>query len=213
MNGVSANDFLVIYSDFKRSATYQQVTKTTDFNGNETSVYDNATADIVFFLEENRYLFDVQGLTEVGDAYLMCPAAGLALTYNGLKVTGGNNGDMTGFYANDGISDGYMSYKRTDGLAFIYSMNCLLPLPSGRKYCIGATKGGAPLYTTITNDLTETFTEFGGAHTATAITTATIIPQRYDKVSIDGENYVIETVLRRHVTTVDMCYFAVLFKV
>ena len=71
--GVTNEDFDQILNDLKRTVSYQEVTKTVDpQTGDEILVYGSAAdKSVVFFLEENRYLFDKEGLVEVGDAYIM----------------------------------------------------------------------------------------------------------------------------------------------
>ena len=73
--GETSADFTQILNDFSRTLSYKIVTKTTDpLTGAETSSFgtaDNVSA--IFFKEDNRYLFDKEGLLEVGDAYIICP--------------------------------------------------------------------------------------------------------------------------------------------
>jgi hypothetical protein len=73
--GVSANDFLEIHSDFKRTISYEAVTKTIDpITGDEVLVYATAEdKEVIFFLEDKRFQFDKEGLVELGDAYIMTP--------------------------------------------------------------------------------------------------------------------------------------------
>jgi hypothetical protein len=78
--GVSSDDFAQILEDFKRTLTYYVSTKTTDsLTGDETETFATAVElEAIFFLNENRWLFDKEGLTEVGDAYIMVvPSVGI----------------------------------------------------------------------------------------------------------------------------------------
>lgn len=72
---ITSDDFTAILADMTRTVSYQEVTKTVDpVTGDEILVYGTAAdKGVVFFLEENRYLFDKEGLIEVGDAYIMSP--------------------------------------------------------------------------------------------------------------------------------------------
>lgn len=74
-DGISTDDFTQIFNDFKRSVTYKVVTKTVDgMTGQETTSYATpAAVNLIFFLEENRFIFDKEGLLQVGDAYIMAP--------------------------------------------------------------------------------------------------------------------------------------------
>jgi hypothetical protein len=80
-DGVSTNDFAQILSDFGRTLSYKVVTKTTDgMTGDETSTYASASnITAVFFKNDTRYLFDKEGLLQVGDAYI------IAATTSGIK--------------------------------------------------------------------------------------------------------------------------------
>ena len=71
--GVRVDDFNQIASDFNRVVSYKVVTKTTDpMTGSEITSYATAVdKSVIFFLEENRFLFDKEGLVEVGDAYIL----------------------------------------------------------------------------------------------------------------------------------------------
>jgi len=73
--GVSTDDFNQIYSDFKRTVSYSVVTITHDaITGSETTTFAAASnKDVIFFLNETSYMFDLQGLTQVGDAYIIAP--------------------------------------------------------------------------------------------------------------------------------------------
>jgi hypothetical protein len=115
--GVTSGDFDQIHSDFARTVSYQVVTKTINpTTGDETSSYSTSSnVDAIFFLQDKKYIFDKEGLLEVGDAYL------IAKTSVGIK--------------------------------------------------------------------------------------------RYDKFTIDTQTYIIENVIRRHVTSVAMQDYAVCFKV
>lgn len=89
-DGVVASDFTQILTDFGRVVSYKVVTKTTDpITGSETSTYASASnVTCIFFLEQNRYIWDKDGLLEVGDAYIIAaPAVGIK-RYDQLTVDG-----------------------------------------------------------------------------------------------------------------------------
>jgi hypothetical protein len=87
--GVSSSDFAQILSDFSRTLSYQVVTKTTDGTGNETDTFATASnVSAVFFLEENRFIFDKQGLVEVGDAYILCATTVGIKRYDRFTISG-----------------------------------------------------------------------------------------------------------------------------
>ena len=88
--GVTTNDFTQIATDFNRVVSYSVVTKTTDpLTGTELSSYATAgNVSLVFFLEENRYIFDKEGLLEVGDAYVMAPTTTGIKRYDRFTVDG-----------------------------------------------------------------------------------------------------------------------------
>ena len=73
MSITSQDDFDQILSDLKRTVSYLVLTKTIDpVTGDEIMTYAaGADKSVIFFLEENRYVFDKGGLVEVGDAYIM----------------------------------------------------------------------------------------------------------------------------------------------
>lgn len=88
--GVATDDFSQIYSDFKRTVSYKIVTKTTDpMTGSETSSFGSANnVDVIFFLNENRWMFDKEGLLEMGDAYIMAPTSTGIARYDQFTVDG-----------------------------------------------------------------------------------------------------------------------------
>lgn len=87
--GVSTNDFTQILNDFKRTISYQVVTITPDGMGNETTVFAAASnVDLIFFLEENRYLFNMEGLVQVGDAYILAPITTGIKRYDRITIGG-----------------------------------------------------------------------------------------------------------------------------
>ena len=71
--GVVAGDFNQIHNDMKVTVSYQVVTKTIDpITGDEILTYANASnVDLIFFNNENKYIFDKDGLLKVGDAYII----------------------------------------------------------------------------------------------------------------------------------------------
>jgi hypothetical protein len=88
--GVSTNDFTQIYNDFSRVLSYKVVTKTTDpTSGSETSSFATAVdKTMIFFKEDCRYLFDKEGLLQVGDAYVMAPTATGIKRYDQFTIDG-----------------------------------------------------------------------------------------------------------------------------
>lgn len=89
MTGVSTNDFTQIMSDFARTVSYEVVTKTTDFSGSETTSFATAAnQSLIFFLQDNRFVFDKEGLLEVGDAYIIAPIALGIKRYDRITVDG-----------------------------------------------------------------------------------------------------------------------------
>ena len=87
--GVSTNDFSQILADFTRTVSYKVVTKTTDGLGSETSSFGSAANQgVVFFKEDTRYLFDKDGLLQVGDAYIMAATSVGIKRYDQFTVDG-----------------------------------------------------------------------------------------------------------------------------
>ena len=74
-SGVNIDDFAQILSDYGRVVSYKVVTITQDaITGSETTSFATAgNVTVVFFLEDNRYIWDKEGLLEVGDAYIIAP--------------------------------------------------------------------------------------------------------------------------------------------
>lgn len=86
---VTPNDFSQIFNDFKRTTSYEVVTISDDGMGNETNDYAAATnVDLIFFKEELRYMFDTQGLLEVGDAYVLVPVSTGIKRYDKFTIGG-----------------------------------------------------------------------------------------------------------------------------
>ena len=73
--GITAGDFTQILNNLKRTVSYSVMSKTIDpMTGDELLTYAaGVDRQVVFFIEENRYLFDKEGLLEVGDAYIQTP--------------------------------------------------------------------------------------------------------------------------------------------
>jgi hypothetical protein len=71
--GVVSDDFDQILTDMGRTISYKVVTRSTNpETGEETTAFATATDQtVVFFLQENRYVWDKEGLLEVGDAYII----------------------------------------------------------------------------------------------------------------------------------------------
>jgi hypothetical protein len=74
-NGVSVSDFNYILSDMGRTISYKKCTRTTDImTGSETTTFATASnVTVIFFLEENKFIWDKEGLLSVGDAYIIAP--------------------------------------------------------------------------------------------------------------------------------------------
>ena len=91
-DGVVIGDFTQVLADMGRSVSYQVVTITQDaMTGKEITTFATAAPQtIVFFLEENRYVWDKQGLLEVGDAYIIAPTSLGIKRYDRLTVDGEN---------------------------------------------------------------------------------------------------------------------------
>lgn len=75
--GVKAEDFDCIMGNMKRTVSFQAVTRSQDaMTGEETTVFAAASdVEMIFFLEANRFIWDKEGLVEVGDAYVMAPTS------------------------------------------------------------------------------------------------------------------------------------------
>lgn len=88
--GVVIDDFNQILADFTRTVSYKVVTKTVDaVTGDETSTYATASdVSLVFFKEDTRYIFDKEGLLQVGDAYIMAPTTTGIKRYDQFTVDG-----------------------------------------------------------------------------------------------------------------------------
>jgi hypothetical protein len=57
--------------------------------GNETSTFATASnIDMVFFEEDTRYLFDKEGLVQVGDAYILAPITTGIKRYDQFTISG-----------------------------------------------------------------------------------------------------------------------------
>ena len=73
--GITTNDFSQIISDMGVTVSYSVVTITRHpVTGDETTTFATASDQtVIFFLEQNRYIWDKEGLLEVGDAYIIAP--------------------------------------------------------------------------------------------------------------------------------------------
>lgn len=71
--GVVSGDFQQILNDMGVTLSYSVVTRTNNpITGEETTTFAAATdVTAVFFLNENKYIWDKEGLLEVGDAYII----------------------------------------------------------------------------------------------------------------------------------------------
>lgn len=88
--GVSTDDFTQILTDMGRTVSYKVVTKTNNAEtGTEVTTFAAAgDKTMIFFLEENRWVWDKEGLLEVGDAYIIAPIATGIKRYDQLTVDG-----------------------------------------------------------------------------------------------------------------------------
>ena len=88
--GVVVGDFNQILSDHGRVVSYKAVTRTQDaITGEETTTFAAAANQtVVFFLEENRFIWEKEGLTEVGDAYIIAPTTLGIKRYDQFTVDG-----------------------------------------------------------------------------------------------------------------------------
>lgn len=89
-DGVVAADFTQILNDMGRTLSYRVATKTTDgMTGEETTSYATAgNVTAIFYLEENRYIWDKEGLLEVGDAYIIAPTTAGIKRYDRFSIDG-----------------------------------------------------------------------------------------------------------------------------
>ena len=89
-DGVSTNDFTQILADEGRIVSYKVVTISNDpSTGTETTTYAaGADQTVIFFLQENRYIWDKEGLLEVGDAYIIAPTTLGIKRYDQVTVDG-----------------------------------------------------------------------------------------------------------------------------
>lgn len=88
--GVAVDDFNQIAADFNRTVSYQVVTRTQDpITGDETTTFANASnKSVIFFLTQNKYVFDKSGLLQVGDAYIIAPTTMGIARYDRFTVDG-----------------------------------------------------------------------------------------------------------------------------
>ena len=88
--GVSVDDFQQILADMGRTVSYKVVTRSQDsITGSETTTFA-AAVDVtaIFFLNENKYIWDKEGLVAVGDAYLIVPITFGAKRYDQVTIDG-----------------------------------------------------------------------------------------------------------------------------
>lgn len=88
--GVSTDDFDQILDDMGRVVSYKVVTKTQDaITGEETTTFAAASNQtVIFFVEENRFIWDKEGLLEVGDAYIIADTDLGIKRYDQLTIDG-----------------------------------------------------------------------------------------------------------------------------
>ena len=89
-DGVSSDDFGYILADMGRTVSYEVVTKTTDaITGQEISTFATAVnKTVVFFLEQEKWMWDKEGLVELGDAYIMATVATGIKRYDKFTIDG-----------------------------------------------------------------------------------------------------------------------------
>jgi len=111
-------DFQEILTDFKRTISYEANSKSIDpMTGSEVDTFALPfDIDVIYFKEDCRYIFDKEGLTQVGDCYLMVP---ISEPVNYLQVTGTINPNLVGYYKQDALYNGQYSY--TNGVNWIYA--------------------------------------------------------------------------------------------
>lgn len=88
--GVSTTEINQLVADFGRTISYKVSTKTTDsITGDETTSFA-AAANItaIFYLNDTRYIFDKDGLLEVGDAYIIAPTSVGIKRYDQFTIDG-----------------------------------------------------------------------------------------------------------------------------
>lgn len=88
-DGVDELDFEQILSDMGITVSYQVSTMTTDpLTGVETTSFAAAVSQVlVFFLKQNRNLWDKEGVLSVGDAYVIAPISTGIKRYDRFTVT------------------------------------------------------------------------------------------------------------------------------
>lgn len=88
--GVGTDDFDQIWTDMGQTVSYQVVTKTEDpMTGEPTTTFGTASNQIViFFLEDQRFVWDKEGLVEVGDAYIIAKTSLGVSRYDQFTVGG-----------------------------------------------------------------------------------------------------------------------------
>jgi hypothetical protein len=58
-------------------------------SGDETSTFASASdVDVIFFKEDCRYIFDKEGLLQVGDAYIIAPTTQGIKRYDQFSIAG-----------------------------------------------------------------------------------------------------------------------------
>ena len=89
-DGVSNSDFTEILSDMGTTLSYKICTRTQDaMTGEETTTFATASnVTAIFFLNDTRYVWDKEGLLEVGDAYIIAPTSTGIKRYDQFTVGG-----------------------------------------------------------------------------------------------------------------------------
>ncbi len=93
-DGITTNDLQQILTDFGRIVSYKVNTKSTDaISGSEISTFGSASSQtVIFFLQDNKFIWDKEGLISVGDAYIIAPTTLAIKRFDQLTV------DSTTYY-------------------------------------------------------------------------------------------------------------------
>jgi len=87
-SGVSAADFNQINTEWGQTITYEAVTKTImNITGAAENTYAaGVSKSWIFFKREKRYMWDPEGLLQLGDAYLIIPSTDTIYRYDKITV-------------------------------------------------------------------------------------------------------------------------------
>lgn len=115
--------FTQILSDLGRTVSYSAVTITEDGYGNRETTYAAGTDKTWIFLKRNqRYLFDKEGLVELGDAYIMIPNTDSISVFDRItmdgetyEVTGSGGNPIMVRHFNGATAYKYATLKKLSG--------------------------------------------------------------------------------------------------